>query len=230
MFSTVQDAFFDAADRYDFERRTLVPCFDGLFGSLIECLGLNTQGDLKILDIGAGTGLLSGMISCVYPSAEICLIDPSRDRLEEAQRRFKRMMRPLPTVVAGDFSNINRGCPFNAVISSFAIHRLTDEEKQVLFLAIAKALKPGGQFAYADPVLGATQDLEQLYGIWWEREARSQGANDKMIAEAREIMRNDQRSTIEAQLKMLEKAGLVDVECAFHDHRFALITGVAPLN
>jgi tRNA (cmo5U34)-methyltransferase len=50
------------AATYDSERRRLVPCFDDFYGSAAELVTRCFPSCPRILDLGAGTGILSAAI------------------------------------------------------------------------------------------------------------------------------------------------------------------------
>ena len=57
-------AVFQAhAEDYDAERRRLLPCFDAFYAAAIDALGLCERPLRRVLDLGAGTGLLAGAVA-----------------------------------------------------------------------------------------------------------------------------------------------------------------------
>ena len=66
-------ALFDrAATAYDGERRALVPGFDGFYGAALAALEGLPEG-ARVLDLGAGTGLLSGLLAAARPDVRLTL-------------------------------------------------------------------------------------------------------------------------------------------------------------
>ena len=56
---------------------------------LIEKLSL--EKNMKILDLGCGTGYLSALLAdCVGPEGSVVVIDPNRGRLEVAENQYSR--------------------------------------------------------------------------------------------------------------------------------------------
>jgi tRNA (cmo5U34)-methyltransferase len=63
-------AIFDAAARdYDRLRRQLIPEFNEFYGWVLEVLPFEREAEISILDLGAGTGLLSGLLAQAYPGS-----------------------------------------------------------------------------------------------------------------------------------------------------------------
>jgi tRNA (cmo5U34)-methyltransferase len=58
-------ALFDeaAAEGYDRARRQLVPPFDDFYGTVVESIPYEPEAAIRVLDLGAGTGLLSALVA-----------------------------------------------------------------------------------------------------------------------------------------------------------------------
>src|SRR3954468_9002425 len=82
-------AAFDAqAGDYDAPRRRLIPPFDAFYGTAVDALGLIPGGPKRVLDLGAGTGLLSAFVADAFPRAELTLLDGSAAMLDRARERL----------------------------------------------------------------------------------------------------------------------------------------------
>ena len=82
-------ALFDAAAQdYDCTQPQYIPCFDEFYSTALGLIPHDNQANLKVLDIGAGTGLLSGLVSAAFPNAAITLTDISSEMLGKARERF----------------------------------------------------------------------------------------------------------------------------------------------
>ena len=55
--------FDETAQHYDEGRRTLLPCFDDFYGMVMKLLAFPPEAHIRVLDLGAGTGILSLMIA-----------------------------------------------------------------------------------------------------------------------------------------------------------------------
>ena len=67
----IQEAFNAAAVDYDSLRRILIPCFDDFYKTAVEIIPSERTASIKVLDLGAGTGLYSGMVQSVFPNARL---------------------------------------------------------------------------------------------------------------------------------------------------------------
>ena len=221
---TVGALFDEAAGGYDDARRLLVPGLDGLYTAVLEAVPFGTGENIKVLDLGAGTGLLSAEVAGRFPRAGITLVDLSVEMLRVARRRFARKQGRFEFRVM-DFAR--KGLPggYDLVVSGLAIHHLTDGDKRELFEKVYGALVPGGLFVNLDQVLGETPEEEAAYEEWWLRKVREAGASEEDLAVAFRRMRADKSAPLGAQLRWLEEAGFGGVECRLKDHRFAVYGG-----
>lgn len=220
----VAELFDAAAGGYDAARPRLVPCFRPFYAAAVEALPFADAAAPRILDLGAGTGLLSALCAVRYPRATFLMIDAAEAMLEKAAERFALAPGRFETL-AMDY---NRGLPpgpFDAVVSALSIHHVADEAKLKLFERIHQSLVSGGVFVNAEHVQGETPEQEREWDAWWENEARRLGSDDAEIAAARERMTQDRCSTLPENIAWLRAAGFAEVACTFQDHRFAVCFG-----
>ena len=218
-------ALFDgAAGGYDEARRLLVPGIEGLYGAVLESIPFRVEERIRVLDLGAGTGLLSAVISGRYPRAGITLVDLSVEMLRVARRRFSAEPGRFEFRVM-DFARKDLPGGYDLVVSALSIHHLTDGDKRETFEKINGALVTGGLFVNLDQVLGRTPAEEARYEEWWLGRVREAGASEEDLAAASRRMRADKNATLSDQLRWLETAGFENVECRREDHRFAVYAG-----
>ena len=180
---------------------------------------------LRVLDIGAGTGLLSAMVAAAFPRAHITLSDISGEMLAVARERLGEGGRF--DYVEADI--VTRALPggFDAVVSALAIHHLDDGEKRDLYGRIHGALRPGGVFVNAEQVRGPTPEIDAANLAAWLAAVHELGVGDIELAQARERMKADRTATLEDQLGWLRDAGFSDVECPYEAGMFAVFGAVA---
>jgi len=213
-------ALFDAhAAHYEELRRRLVPAFDALYDGAVAALALAATPPRRVLDLGAGTGLLARAVARAYPQAELVLLDGSAAMLEQAR---KALGEDASYVTAELAAPLPPG-PWDAVVSALAIHHLEDAAKCELFARIHAALAPGGVFVNAEQVSGPSPFFDEAYLAWHERRARELGASPSEWAGARSRMAADRLADVEQQLAWLRAAGFADSDCLFKDHALAVL-------
>jgi tRNA (cmo5U34)-methyltransferase len=218
-------AFSAHAGDYTALRRRLVPGFDAFYGAAVGALNECAFGNSieRVLDLGAGTGLLTALIAESFPAARFELLDGSAEMLAEARERLGD--RVLAVHVQDMAEELPAG-PFDAIVSALAIHHLDDADKRALFERVHAALRPGGAFVNAEQVLGPTPELARLYVRTWERLCRELGAGEEEIAAAIERRRHDRCAAVEAQLQWLRDAGFPTVDTVYKYWEEAVIVAV----
>ncbi|MGD0197493.1 MAG: class I SAM-dependent methyltransferase [Solirubrobacteraceae bacterium] len=212
--------FEGRASGYEQERRRVVPSFDAFYGAAVEAVGLAGRDVRRVLDLGAGTGLLAAHVLAAYPDAQLTLLDGSAGMLDRARKTFGERA----AYVQGDLADpLPDGGPWDAIVSALAIHHLDDANKRHLFARAHAALSPGGMFVNAEQVAGPSAIFDDLYGRWHARRARAQGTTDAEWKAALESMRHDRTASVEHQLTWLHEAGFADADCLWKDHRLAVI-------
>lgn len=222
-------ALFDAAARdYDRSRRQLVPGLEEFYGAALESVPFRRDAEIRALDLGAGTGLLSAMVAERFPRSRLTLVDLSAQMLRVARRRFAgdlgrfefRCMdyarTPLPS---GGFAG------YDLVVSALSIHHLTHGDKRELFEKVYGSLARGGYFVNADQAQGETPEEETRLREWWLHRVRAAGVSAEDLSAALGRMRADRNATLAAQLRWLADAGFVGVRCVYADHRFVVYGG-----
>jgi tRNA (cmo5U34)-methyltransferase len=223
MPSTTQTAFDVTAATYDADRARLIPCYDAFYRRTTDLIAHDAH---KILDLGAGTGLLSTFVRHWYPQAHIHLMDVSAPMLERARQRLADDTNV--NFEHADYTTAELGGPYDSIVSALAIHHLEDPAKKSLFAKIFAALRPGGSFVNAEQVAGPTPEIDRRYKELWLEQVREAGATPDQIADSLYRQQDDRCASVEDQLDWMREAGFTDADCWFKDNRFAVLSGTRP--
>ena len=227
MAQAVRKAFAADADNYDRARRKLVPCFDDFYRTALELLPFGADDRFELLDLGAGTGLLSAMIAEAFPNARLTLFDLTPEMLTIARQRLKPLGKRVKFVTA-DFAKTAPSKPYDAVVSALAIHHLPDSGKRHLFADIFKYQTPSGVFINADQVAGEGAAIDERARQTWIKRARELKVGERDLNAALARMKQDMPATVGQQLAWLREAGFVEVSCLYRNLIFAVLSGTKP--
>ena len=168
----------------------------------------------RVLDLGCGDGRLMALVRAARPGAWGIAVDFSPTMLVAARERFAgsdvqvldhNLDDPLP-------ADLGR---FDAVVSSFAIHHVDDQRKQVLYQEAFARLLPGAPFLNLEHVASPTVRLHEKF------------LTDLGLDPADDDPSN-LLAPVESQLEWLRDIGFEDVDCHWKWREMALLAGVRP--
>jgi putative AdoMet-dependent methyltransferase len=116
-----------------------------------------------VLELGSGTGNLTRRL----PRArEIVCVDVSSEMLRIAEQKLAG--RDDARFVRSDLLEYfdRPGPELDAVVSTYAIHHLTEPEKAALFARVAERLRPGGRIAFGDLMFASAGERTHALAEW----------------------------------------------------------------
>ena len=227
---SIQNQFNAVSAQYDGQRRALIPCFD-LFYQTAADLAAGVPNVRRVLDLGAGTGLMSAFVHARCPDAEYTLVDISMQMLAQARQRFQGL--PNFRYMAQDLARLDEATglsegDFDLIVSGLAIHHLENGQKQSLFHQVARLLVPNGRFINADQVLGETAAAERIYTEAWRQHVMHNIALTEAEKNAAfERIKLDRMATLSDQFQWLREAGL-QADLYFQHYNFVVFAAVKP--
>ncbi|MDL2246408.1 class I SAM-dependent methyltransferase [Methanobrevibacter sp. OttesenSCG-928-K11] len=219
---SIGEKFDDAADRYDKDRKYLIPCFDDFYDIAIDVINFEKDNP-KVLDLGAGTGLLSKFLLEKYPNADITLVDLSNNMLDKAKERFSKY--PNFKYINEDYLNAEFDEKFDIIMSSLSIHHLKENDKKELYKKCSTLLNEDGIFINADIVLSPSKKLDKIFKDNVNKRVLSSGLDENIIKIANERRKFDDPSFLDTQLNWLKEFGFKEVDVPYKYYIFAIIYG-----
>ncbi len=229
----------------DDERRLLLQ-------RLVDLIPFDPDGELSVLDVGGGYGALSRVVLDTFPHARVVLHDYSEPMLDEARGRLGSYSDAVSyfrgDLMTSAWTQDLKG-PFQAVVSSIAIHNVRYPERiKAVYSEIAPLVAPGGCFLNFDQVtapgrrvagaerhagmMARRRQAQKETGEWpslasIEAEVAARQAarrRDGGSGRDREI-ESDEPATIVNQVRWLREGGFDEAECFWRDGRRVIVGG-----
>jgi tRNA (cmo5U34)-methyltransferase len=218
----LKEKFNQGASSYDQQRKYVIPCLEDLY-QITSDLASSPNPQPKILDLGAGTGLLTSYLQKRYPEGYFTLLDLSEEMLEVARSRFNKYSNF--SYIVGDYLKHDFGEEFDIIISSLSIHHLDHEDKKFLYQKIYHHLIPGGVFINTDQVLGPYPHNEEEYQQNWMKKITVNSLSKSERKTIMDRMKLDNPARLQDNLKWLEEIGYRDVDVYYKYYNFAVLYG-----
>ena len=221
---TIDEQFNLVAKEYDADRRKFLPCFDAFYGNTTEFIACSIPPPKRVLDLGAGTGLLTAFWYAVFPRTEYVLADVASEMLDVAKRRFKEAQN-----VSYEILNYAESLPsadFDTIVSALSIHHLADEDKQRLFRRIYEKLPDGGVFVNYDQFCGETEEMSRMLDDFWTDGLLHSGLSQLSLERWQERRKLDRECSMLDEHHWLEDAGFRTVQCVYSNQKFSVLVAI----
>jgi SAM-dependent methyltransferase len=222
--------------------RGAIPFAQEQFAVMLQLVANGRQPVRRFLDLGAGDGILSAVMLSSYPAAEPVLLDFSPPMLDAAKARLAPLA-TKPRLLEADLAtpawreSVAPHAPFDAIVSSFAIHHLEDNRKRALYGEVFDLLAPGGTFAHIEHVAAGAPWIartfeEGMIDAIWEHGRSSDPALTREATAASYASRPDRDANCLAPLSVqcvwLREIGFAQVAAPFRWYEIAVFGGYRP--
>jgi SAM-dependent methyltransferase len=173
------------------------------------------QRPARVLDLGSGDGRLLGRVIEATAPGKAVALDFSAVMLDRLRARFAAsahiaivahdLEEPLPPELG----------TFDAIVSCFAIHHLTDARKRTLYGEVFSRLNPSGVFCNLDHVASPTLTLHHDFLKILNARPEDEDPSNKLV-------------DVFDQLTWLRELGFIDVDCHWKWRELALLAGRRP--
>jgi SAM-dependent methyltransferase len=168
----------------------------------------------RVLDLGTGDGRLLDLVLTARPGSTGVGLDVNAEMLARAGERFAGDDRV--TIAAHDLDEPLPGeGSFDLIVSSFAIHHVTDERKASLYRECFDRLRPGGTFLNLEHVASVSDRLHGAFLAALDIDPADDDPSNIL-------------ASVEDQLRWLRDAGFDEVDCHWKWRELALLAGVRP--
>lgn len=223
---------------YDADMELMHPNRSKMVEIALEVFPFDPQAHFTALDLGVGTGFFSHAVLRRFPNCQVIAIDGASSMVEMAKLRLAAELDRVDFRV-GDFRLLKRLVPSGEegelVLSSYALHHLTVEEKLGVVREALSFLRPGGWFLNADLIVAGDREVEaRIQNIRVEGIVRRAAGRDNRFPDALSTRRflddleardGDKPLTMNEDLRILREAGLANASAYWVEYREAVTGG-----
>ncbi|MGR3765130.1 class I SAM-dependent methyltransferase [Rossellomorea sp. NS-SX7] len=186
------DLFEDWADSYDDTVAGKDAEYKDVFAKYEDILGeVVSRSNGTVVEFGPGTGNLTAKLS--EAGLNVIPFEPSPEMRLIGQQKLGDKV----SFLDGDFLEFKLGDGVDTIVSTYAFHHLTDEEKGKAFGIYGNLLAQGGKIVFADTMF----ETEQHY------QAAIDQATDKGYLNLAEDLKREYYTTLEVLQRLLTAEG-----------------------
>jgi tRNA (cmo5U34)-methyltransferase len=172
-----------------------------------------------VMDLGCGGGNYAVKITSFLPDVDCTLIDLSANMLAKAEERVRENITGTVTAIQGDYREVDLGesC-YDVITAGTTLHHLReDQEWELVFGKVYKALKTGGTFWINDIVIGETEEISQLMMDGWLSILQKQITPEEIEMYMGRYESEDTPRTLSYQLDLMKQVGFSET-MVLHKH------------
>ncbi|TKC20000.1 class I SAM-dependent DNA methyltransferase [Robertmurraya kyonggiensis] len=182
LFEDWADSYDESVTGHDLEYKAVFEHYD-----LILSIVANRSFG-HVIEFGPGTGNLTEKL--LNKGLQVTAFEPSRSMRKKAIEKLGDRAQ----IKEGDFQSFETEEDIQTIVSTYAFHHLTDEEKAEAIDAYGKLLQPGGKIVFADTMYESVEAYKRAI-----EKAKKQNFNNLA-----EDLEREYYTTIPVLKKMME--------------------------
>nr|WP_262899547.1 class I SAM-dependent methyltransferase [Chryseosolibacter histidini] len=177
----------------------------------------------ELLDIGCGAGNYTLKMLSKIPDLNCVLNDLSLPMLQKAEERVAPQTTGKVTLIQGDMRNLNLEADrFDIILAAATLHHLRDDDDwELMFNKIYKALKPGGSFWVSDFICHHSEAINKLFEDKYTSYLESLGGVEYREKVWAYVRYEDTPRSLNYQLALLGKVGFSQIDVLHKNSCFA---------
>lgn len=182
----------------------------------------------ELLDIGCGAGNYTLKMLSKVPGLNCTLNDLSMPMLQKAKERVTPQTGGTVTLIQDDMRNLHLpDNHFDIILAAATLHHLRDDDDwELMFNKIYKALKPGGSFWVSDLIAHDSAVIAKLFEDKYGSYLETLGGPEYRRKVMDYVNYEDTPRSLNYQLALLAKVGFSTVEVLHKNSCFAAFGGI----
>lgn len=207
------------------------PGFQSLRREILAEAGL--RPDDEVLDLGAGSGLLS--IAAAHEVRHVTALDISPAICRHLEGKLAAQQLGNVDVIVADAAGLPLDSgSVDAVISNYCLHHLTDADKQRALQEIARVLRPGGRVVIGDMMfrlgVGSARDRALVLGFLTTMLRRGPAGAWRLLKNALRLLtgRSEHPASVDWWRQALVELGFEEVQARALEHEGGIASARRP--
>jgi tRNA (cmo5U34)-methyltransferase len=213
----------ETAEVYSQQAPVYLPDYSVSLALVVEALKAALPPSARILDLGAGTGNLSGRVLAAIPDCHVTLVDFSANMLEGCKIVLAGLEGRYAVICEDFFQATFAEGSFHGIVSSFAIHHARNAEEYLrLYQKIRSWLVPSGVFACCDVVEGDNAHWTQMNESGWRNHLREYFDEPQIEHIFANYRSEDTPISLALHLSLLQQAGFAHTDVLWKKYNFGV--------
>lgn len=211
------DDFFDSrAESYDQHMKRNVDHFEKFYRKIADSIN-ETDEEIKILDIGCGTGLELEYIFRKAPNARIIAVDLSQKMIDKLKEKYNDKLAQIK-IIKGSYLTLDfKENEFDYVVSVMTVHHLLPNSKKKLYTKIFSSLKAEGKYLEGDYIVSEEKEKNMIKK--YKKKIPKDDFDDGYF-------HIDLPSSIETEETLLKEAGFRNFQLIYEQNEAAVYIGI----
>lgn len=177
----------------------------------------------ELLDIGCGAGNYTLKMLSKIPNLNCTLNDLSMPMLQRAKERVSVQTKGTVTILQDDMRNLDLPNErFDIILAAATLHHLRDDNDwELMFRKIYRALKPGGSFWVSDFISHNTEVITKLFEVKYSQYLDTLGGPEYRQKVLDYVSYEDTPRSLNFQMAMLTKVGFTKIDVLHKNSCFA---------
>jgi tRNA (cmo5U34)-methyltransferase len=177
----------------------------------------------ELLDIGCGAGNYTLKMLSKVPNLNCVLNDLSMPMLQKAKERVSPQTTGTVTLIQDDMRNLDLpDNHFDIILAAATLHHLRDDNDwELMFNKIYKALKPGGSFWVSDLITHQSELINKLFEDKYASHLETLGGPEYRQKVVDYVSYEDTPRSLNYQLELLAKVGFENIDVLHKNSCFA---------
>ena len=203
-FSKTVDDYDTIADKVVFKNKEI-------HEKLVRAIPFDKDKELKILDLGCGTGYGMSFALGLFTNSIITGIDFSPRMIKKARKNLSDFSERIKLIEA-NFNDIDFKEKYDSIISIAAIHNSTHDKKKKLFEKIFDSLKEKGVFVNGDFYEHESKEINEQNKAVYKKFLEKNLSGNELKVWLRHAFEEDLPMFLSEQFTILKEIGFSNIK------------------